>query len=59
MQTVLEEDLKNAPINLKEVLCDAYNRYCVVDNKGSPEAKRHHAQVVLKIIQVSIKNGFY
>ncbi|PVD24001.1 hypothetical protein C0Q70_17278 [Pomacea canaliculata] len=51
MQEALKEQLITAPENLKEVLCDADNRYCIVSNKGTFETRREHAKVVLTMMQ--------
>lgn len=53
MQAALKEEIDKGSELLKDVVRDVCNRFCVVDNKGSPEAKRQHARVVLKIIEVS------
>ncbi|XP_025083368.1 GTPase IMAP family member 8-like [Pomacea canaliculata] len=57
MQVVLEEQLSKADKKLKEVLCDAYNRYCIVSNKGTFETRRQHAQVVLNKIQDVVRRN--
>lgn len=56
MQAALKEEISKGSEMLKDVLGDVYNRFCVVDNKCSPEAKRQHAQVVLQIIKVSLRS---
>lgn len=53
MQQELDKRIERAPENLKEVLCDAYNRYYVVDNTGTKEQRKQHASFVLGKIQVS------
>lgn len=55
MQQELEKQIKRASEELKEVLCDAYNRYYVVDNTGTEQQQKQHASFVLGKIQVSLK----
>ncbi|PVD24002.1 hypothetical protein C0Q70_17279 [Pomacea canaliculata] len=51
MQGYLKEQVRTASEDLKEVLYDANNRYCMVSNKGTFETRRQHAKVVLSMIQ--------
>ncbi|XP_025083369.1 GTPase IMAP family member 4-like [Pomacea canaliculata] len=61
MQVALKEQLSKAPENLKEVVRDANNRYCIVSNTGTFETRREHAKVVLSKIQDVVRrnNGEY
>ncbi|XP_025110383.1 GTPase IMAP family member 4-like isoform X2 [Pomacea canaliculata] len=57
MQAALKEEIDKGSELLKDVVRDVCNRFCVVDNKGSPEAKRQHARVVLKIIEDVVESN--
>ncbi|PVD24004.1 hypothetical protein C0Q70_17281 [Pomacea canaliculata] len=57
MQGYLKEQLSTAPKNLKEVLRDANNRYCIVSNAGTFETRRQHAKVVLSMIQDVVRRN--
>ncbi|XP_025111436.1 GTPase IMAP family member 4-like [Pomacea canaliculata] len=57
MQAAVDQQLLKAPENLKEVLCDAYNRYCIVSNTGTFETRRQHAKVVLSKIQDVVRRN--
>ncbi|XP_025111182.1 GTPase IMAP family member 4-like [Pomacea canaliculata] len=49
MLDALKIQIGEASEDLKEVLCDAYNRFCVVDNTGSFEVRKKYANVVLNM----------
>lgn len=57
MQRALWDKLSMAPESLREVLREADNTYCAVDNTGScdDENRKKHARTVFSMIKVSFE----
>lgn len=53
MRQALERQIAAAGDELRLLLQDVSNRFCVVSNTGSPEERNQHATVVYNMIQVS------
>lgn len=53
MRQALDRQIAVSRNELRELLQDVSNRYCVVSNAGSPEERNEHATVVYNMIQVS------
>ncbi|XP_025110026.1 GTPase IMAP family member 4-like isoform X2 [Pomacea canaliculata] len=61
MRQALERQIAAAGDELRLLLQDVSNRFCVVSNTGSPEERNQHATVVYNMIQsvLTPNNGMY